>query len=145
MALRRTSRSAKSRRVAATFALVPKPEERPKVAGRKDPVTPEVADFVFRRDKGCIAHELGLVHLCLDKMGHEHGRYDRERLTLEHVHDGGGRMGVRPKSDPDHLVVLCALAAGLLGGNWNTSHKDTLRGYLLTHRAGGKPVDESRG
>jgi hypothetical protein len=91
---------------------------------RRDPVTHETALAVFNRDRGCVAVELGeWASTC-------HGR-----LGLEHVQDGGGRMGRRAKSDPAHLVALCeghrepGMKAGYV---WCTDRKnrEAMRAYL---------------
>jgi hypothetical protein len=42
--------------------------------------------------------------------GEPHAPTALDRLTLEPVHDQGGMMGKRAKSDERHLVVLCAAA-----------------------------------
>ena len=108
----------------------------------KDRVTPAVADYVFRRDRGCVAAQLGYVHTCADRWGNPHAWDDRSRLTLEHVQDGGtGSMGLRAKSDRHHLVAICA-RAGVQ--SWELSHKDELRAYLarVNNRNG---VDKAHG
>ena len=82
----------------------------------KDPVTPEVRQAVLERDGfDCVEP---LVWGTLDCAG---------RLTLDHVQDGGGRMGKRAPSDMAHLVTLCEHHH--LDG-WATSHRPELRAYL---------------
>ena len=62
----------------------------------RDRVTPQVALAVFQRDNGCVAPRLG---------GTTFDCWGRNRI--EHVQDGGGRMGRRAASDMAHLVTLC--------------------------------------
>lgn len=92
----------------------------------KDPVTPAVALEVLTRDGGCVAPRLGgSYHDCGGRVG------------LEHVQDGGGRMGRRAKSDPGHLVSLCeghrepGMKAGYV---WCTAkeNREAMRDYLLS-------------
>jgi hypothetical protein len=83
---------------------------------RKDPVTPEVALTVLRRDSGCVAVSLG-----------ESPETCGGRLTLDHVKDEP-RMGRRAPSDPAHLVSLCENHH--LWTSWATSHRPALRLYL---------------
>lgn len=57
------------------------------------------------------------------------------RLTLDHVHRvQGGMMGKRAPSDPEHLVVLCALhhlGEGDKGGRiWVAGNRTLIRAYL---------------
>jgi hypothetical protein len=83
---------------------------------RKDPVTPELALAVLRRDQGCVAPRLGGSFM--DCGG---------RSTLDHVKDEP-RMGVRAPSDMAHLVTLCE--GHHLWTGWATSHRPELREYL---------------
>lgn len=83
---------------------------------RRDPVTPEVALTVLRRDSGCVAVSLG-----------ESPSDCGGRLTLDHVKDAP-RMGKRAPSDPAHLVSLCEQHH--LWTGWATSHRPALRLYL---------------
>ena len=62
---------------------------------RRDPVKPDVALAVLRRDAGCVAVTLG------EDPATCHGR-----LTLDHIKDQP-RMGKRAPSDEAHLVSLC--------------------------------------
>lgn len=71
----------------------------------KDPVTPEVREYVFARDKVCVLSIFDVSHKCYDVWGEPHEANDWGRLTLEHVKDKL-RMGRRGPSDPEHLVVL---------------------------------------
>lgn len=73
---------------------------------RKDPVTPELRDFILNRDKECLAHKLDPEHVCRDTFGNPHSPYDLWRLSLEHV-KSELRIGRRAPSDPRHLVALC--------------------------------------
>lgn len=93
---------------------------------RKDPVLADVALDVFARDKGCVAVRLGASPM--DCSG---------RLRLEHVQDGGGRMGRRAKSDRAHLVALCEghTETGMKAGYvWCTdrANRQAMREYLAT-------------
>jgi hypothetical protein len=83
---------------------------------RKDPVTPELALAVLRRDQGCVAPRLGGSFM--DCGG---------RSTLDHVKDEP-RMGVRAPSDMAHLVTLCE--AHHLWTGWATANRPALREYL---------------
>jgi hypothetical protein len=70
------------------------------------------------------------------------------RLTLDHVHrHAGGTFGKRAPSDPQHLVVLCALhhlGEGDKGGRvWARANKPKLRWYL--DAIYGEEVDETKG
>lgn len=84
---------------------------------RRDPVTPEVALYVLRRDSGCVAVTLG-----------ESPETCRGRLTLDHVRDHAAMGGRRAPSDALHLVSLCVYHH--LESGWATSHKPALREYL---------------
>lgn len=84
---------------------------------RKDPVTPELAEYVLERDGGCVAPRL-------DSLSGE----CRGRLTLDHIRDYA-MMGKRAPSDERHLVTVCEHHH--LDG-WATSHRPILRAYLLT-------------
>ena len=86
---------------------------------RRDPVTPELRLAVLERDGWCVAVKLAP----LVEITHCYGR-----LTLDHVQDGYGRMGVRAPSDMAHLVTLCEHHH--LDG-WATSHRPELRQYLV--------------
>lgn len=96
---------------------------------RKDPVTPELHADVIERDLwfagGCVAAFLDPEHGCRSQWGDPHP--PTEFLTLDHVQDGYGRMGLRAKSDRAHLVSLCYHAH--LNG-WATAHRPLLREYL---------------
>lgn len=73
----------------------------------KDPVTGAIRWAVILRDRMCILAKLGVAHECRDRWGNAHEPTDLRRLTLEHVHDGYGQMGLRAPSDPKHMVALC--------------------------------------
>jgi hypothetical protein len=87
---------------------------------------------VLSRDGGCVAAALGAPDLCKDVWGNTIRWHDRDRMTLDHVQSGGGRMGKRAPSDEGHLVTLCAHHH--LNG-WATGHRPLLRAYLA-HVAG---------
>ena len=95
---------------------------------RRDAVTPAIREAVLRRDKGCVQALLDLTHVCRDQWGRPHGSYLVDLMTLDHVQEGYGRMGVRAPSDPAHLVTLCWGAHILT--HWATSHRPELRAYL---------------
>ncbi len=90
----------------------------------RDKVTHEVAMAVFNRDRGCVALLLGgWSSQCWGTIG------------LEHVQDGGGRMGRRAPSDVRHLVSLCQghREPGMMGGHvWCTDkvNRQAMREYL---------------
>jgi len=96
---------------------------------RRDPVTPELRQFVLARDGACVRFKLDAGHGCRDTWSIPHAPNRLDLLQLDHVQDGYGRMGRRAKSDPAHLVSLCAAAH--LGG-WATSHRPELRAYLAS-------------
>jgi hypothetical protein len=95
---------------------------------RRDRVTPATREAVLRRDGGCVAAILDPGHWCRDQWGHTHPSIFLDLMTLDHVQEGYGRMGVRAPSDPAHLVTLC-WGAHLLS-HWATSHRPELRDYL---------------
>ena len=95
---------------------------------RRDPVTPAIHEAVLRRDGGCVAAILDPMHFCRDQWGRPISTVDIGRMTLDHVQEGYGRMGVRAPSNPAHLVTLC-WGAHLLT-HWATSHRPALRDYL---------------
>jgi len=95
---------------------------------RRDPVTPAIREAVLRRDSLCVAWIIDKGHICRDQWGREHFPSRLDLMTLDHVQEGYGRMGVRAPSDPAHLVTLC-WGAHLLT-SWATSHRPELREYL---------------
>jgi hypothetical protein len=95
---------------------------------RRDPVTPAIREAVLLRDRRCVASVLEPGHWCRDRWGRDHRTDDLDKMTLDHVQEGYGRMGVRAPSDPAHLVTLC-WGAHLLT-HWATSHRPALRDYL---------------
>jgi hypothetical protein len=70
-----------------------KPEPQKKRRGHRDPVTPEVREYVLTRDGGCVGPRLEMDRECFG------------RLTLDHVVNGG--KGRRGPSTPGNLVTLC--------------------------------------
>jgi hypothetical protein len=89
----------------------------------RDRVTPDVALFVFARDKGCVAPRLGGSFM--DCWG---------RNTIAHVKDEP-RMGRRAPSDPAHLATVCqghAEDGTRAGYCWVTDKRNiaALRAYL---------------
>ena len=84
---------------------------------RRDPVTPEVALAVLRRDAGCVAVTLG-----------EPASDCGGRLTLDHVRDRAAMGGRRAPSDERHLASVCERHH--LWTGWATSHRPQLREYL---------------
>lgn len=130
---------------------------------RKDPVSPELRQIVFERDRDAVERELfggstrwytglkwfgdrlylGDTLICpaviIDRkqLGKCKGRW-----TLDHVKDEA-RLGVRASSDPAHLISLCEghTENGMIAGRqWNTSHRPELRKYLALVRAGEEVV-----
>lgn len=99
---------------------------------KTDPVTPAVYGAVLARDLklagGCVAAFLDETHGCRSQWGDPHPPSRLDLLQLDHVQDGGGRMGKRAASDLDHLVSLCAFAHVSTG--WATSNRPLLREYL---------------
>lgn len=72
----------------------------------RDPVTPEVRQYVFERDQVCVLSIYDAAHACYDVWSEPHASNDWGRLTAEHIKDHL-RMGKRGASDARHLVVLC--------------------------------------
>jgi 5-methylcytosine-specific restriction endonuclease McrA len=62
-----------------------------------DPVPPGVRALVRARDGGCVFGRLGILHDCFGQ------------LELDHVRASGG-LGLRSRSTPDNLVLLCPSA-----------------------------------
>jgi 5-methylcytosine-specific restriction endonuclease McrA len=60
-------------------------------------VPPSVRAHVRERDRGCVFTRLGIPHPCLGA------------LELDHVRASGG-LGLRSRSTPDNLVLLCPAA-----------------------------------
>jgi len=51
---------------------------------------------------------LGITHKCADQWGEPHAATDLSKMTVDHVHDGGGMVGKRATSDEQHLTAMCA-------------------------------------
>ena len=84
------------------------PSPRRRGTARPDPVSPAVRAHVRERDRGCVFTNLGIPHLCLGA------------LELDHVRASGG-LGLRSRSTPDNLVLLCPAAhraKTLAGRRW---------------------------
>ena len=62
-----------------------------------DPVSPAVRAHVRARDRVCAFTRLGIPHECFG------------RLELDHVRASGG-LGLRSRSTPDNLALLCPVA-----------------------------------
>lgn len=92
----------------------------------RDRVTEEVAQFVLRRDGGCVAALMGAPGACRDGYGRSVDRHHAD-MTLEHVQEGYGMMGKRAPSDPAHLVALCRFHGVQ---SWELANKDLLREYI---------------
>ena len=89
----------------------------------KDPVSPELAEAVFKRDEGCVAPRLGGTSL--DCWG---------RNRIEHV-KAEPSMGVRAEARLDRLVTLCEghTEPGMRAGRvWCTAreNREAMREYL---------------
>lgn len=114
---------------------------------RRDPVTPELRENVFRRDAAKTGWS-GIGPLCVAPFLDD--QIDRAvqkvhpspcgvarvagpcggRTTLDHIQDGYGRMGKRAPSDAAHLVSLCENHH--LWTGWATAHRPELRAYLAS-------------
>ena len=84
------------------------PSPRQRGTSRPDPVPPAVRAHVRARDGGCVFTRLAIPHECLGQ------------LELDHVRASGG-LGLRSRSMPDNLVVLCPAAhraKTLAGRRW---------------------------
>ena len=64
---------------------------------RPDPIPAGVRAHVRARDRICVFARLGVPHECFG------------RLELDHVRASGG-LGLRSRSTPDNLVLLCPWA-----------------------------------
>jgi 5-methylcytosine-specific restriction endonuclease McrA len=67
-----------------------------------------VRTHVRQRDRGCVFANLGIPHDCFGQ------------LELDHVRASGG-LGLRSRSTPDNLVLLCPAAhraKTLAGRRW---------------------------
>jgi 5-methylcytosine-specific restriction endonuclease McrA len=64
---------------------------------RPNPIPAAVRDHVRARDRGCVFERLGVAHDCFG------------RLEVDHVRASGG-LGIRSRSTPDNLVLLCPAA-----------------------------------
>ena len=73
------------------------PSPRQRGTSRPDPVSSSVRAHVRERDRGCVFTRLGIAHECLGQ------------LELDHVRASGG-LGLRSRSTPDNLVLLCPAA-----------------------------------
>jgi hypothetical protein len=102
----------------------------------RDRVTPELREAVFARDKRCILARLDDQHVCRDQWGQPHMPTATRFLTLEHVHDGYGLMGVRAPSDLRHLVAMCS--AGNVGVP-TKEQRQAIRAYLEEVNEGAEP------
>ena len=67
----------------------------------KDPVLPEVAEAVFRRDRTCAGPKVGMPGAC----GNQWGSGKAIHLELDHVNSAG--FGKRGPSIEENLVVIC--------------------------------------
>jgi hypothetical protein len=114
--------------------LVRKTPLRAKPRAQDDKVTPEVAAFVFARDRVCIAYRYDHSHICRNRWGRSHAPDDKSQLTLDHVwregvkvHYASATMGDRAKSDPRHLVVAChAVNVGVPSADLRAKERDYL-------------------
>lgn len=93
------------------------------MGGRVDPVPPELALYVLRRDQGCVAPRLGGT--AMDCWG---------RNRIEHV-KAEARMGKRAEPQADRLVTLCEghTEPGMKAGYvWCTDkrNREAMREYL---------------
>ena len=106
---------------------------------RSDRVTPSMRAYVLHRDGyRCQAPTIdpSQAGTCRSKWGYPITRWlamdDGDKLTLHHVNTGGGGMGLRAPSDPEHLLTLCwwhhlGYAAG---SNWATKSVTSIREHL---------------
>lgn len=93
---------------------------------RRDPVTPELREYVLRRDGSCLLWKMDPGHQCRDTFGNQHAPTDLDRLTIEHVKDQP-RLGKRAPSDARHCLALCG------GSNVSVPSKvqrEAFRAYL---------------
>jgi hypothetical protein len=82
---------------------IAKPKKAAKRRGHRDPVSPEVAEFVAEQDGMCVMAILDSNHTCRDRWGneiHPAGEYE-----LDHIYTLG--IGRRGPSTPENLVRLC--------------------------------------
>jgi hypothetical protein len=98
---------------------------------RRDPVTPDVAEYVKLRDGACVLSLMETMHRCRNQWGDPIAAFDLGAMTLEHV-KSELRMGKRAPSDPAHLVTLCGYA------NVNVptkAQRELMRRYLAAREA----------
>ena len=117
----------------------------------RDPVTPEMREAVFARDRLIVSRFMAALGQAVtwrrDRLMTPHGGvacpaividYDNEmwacwgRWTLDHI-KSGMRLGRRAPSDAFHLISLCEghTENGMRHGRiWNTSHRPEIRAYL---------------
>lgn len=72
----------------------------------RDRVTPELREFVLRRDGRCVLSIFDVAHECRDMWARPHRSDDLDRLTIEHVKTHLA-MSRRAPSDAAHCVALC--------------------------------------
>jgi hypothetical protein len=83
---------------------------------------------VLDRDGRCIALVLDPeAGFCKDQWGNVISPFAINKMTLDHIQEGYGRMGVRAPSRMDTLITVCPFHH--LHG-WATSHRPLLREYL---------------
>lgn len=94
----------------------PKPRKAAKRRGHKDPVTPELADYLWRRDGRCAMRLIEPLHVCDGPS------------EIDHILNSG--KGKRGPSVPLNTVRLCAAAHYA-----KTTHARTYRPLLLAYVA----------
>lgn len=92
----------------------PHPRKRGKRRGHADPVTPELADYLWQRDGSCAMRLLDATHVC------------NGPSEIDHILNSG--KGKRGPSTRRNTVRLCSLAHRL-----KTEHARTYRPLLTAY------------
>jgi hypothetical protein len=93
----------------------------------EDKVSPELAAYIFARDKMCIAFRVeGPSHVCRTRFGDPHPPLDVKLLTIDHVKTEA-RMGKRAEPTKRNLVAACGWANN---EGWCSANRQAERDYL---------------
>src|SRR5689334_5176009 len=88
------------------------------VRAEEDKVSPELANYVFDRDRICLQYRCEPEHQCRDRFGTAHRPDDRRFLRIAHVKEHA-RLGKRAEPRKDRLVAECDFA----NMEWSSSHR----------------------
>jgi hypothetical protein len=97
------------------------------VRPEEDKVPPELAHYIFRRDRICIARRKeGSAHICRTRFGDVHEPDDWDYLTLEHV-KLELRAGKRAEPTKRTLTLACGWANN---EGWCSANRIWVRDYI---------------